>query len=417
MIDWKDLIEREWRLRAAKQAATDDGRFPLMNSAFDSREIVAAVESILSGQLTMSERVHEFERRFAQLAGSPYAVMVNSGSSANLLALAVVSNPARSTALRSGDEVLVPAVCWSTSLWPIIQHGLRPVLVDVDPATLNLSVQDARRRLTARTRAIVMVHVLGNSCDARELSAFAAEHQLLVIEDTCESLGSTAGGRWLGTLGAFGTFSFYYSHHLTTGEGGMVVCTTEEDYDLLKCLRAHGWSRELSNRPAIERQHPDLDPRFLFVNIGYNVRPLEIQAAIGLCQLDRLPGMSRARNANRTALMTALENHPAWHGQFSFPAAGAGIEPVWFGFAALLSDDRDRAEFLQRLSANGVENRPIISGNFARQPGLALHGVEVDPLDYPGAEEVHRRGFFIGLHGQQLGEDAVARLADLMLTT
>lgn len=413
MTSWKTQIEEEWTRR--HREAPGDPLFPLMKQAFDGREIIAAVESLLSGQLTMRDGVAAFERRFAETIGAKYAVMVNSGSSANLLAVAAASNPAAHRRLEPGDEVLIPAVCWSTSFWPLVQHGLRPVLVDVDPDTLNLSIEDARRRITPRTRAILLVHVLGNSSPMHDVMRVARDHDLLLIEDTCESLASTAAGKNLGTFGRFGTFSFYYSHHVTTGEGGMVACATEEDYDLLKCLRAHGWSREASNRAEIESQHPDIDPRFLFINCGYNLRPLELQAALGNCQLDRLPEISRARNTNRERLIGRLTSHPRWHDQLSFTKAADGTEPVWFGFTGLIRERENRVSFLRMLSENGVENRPVISGNFARQPGLRRFGIDADPRDYPGAEEIHHRGFFIGLQSEVLPDAILDRVAGILL--
>jgi CDP-6-deoxy-D-xylo-4-hexulose-3-dehydrase len=413
MSDWKDIVRAEWRKRHPETA--DDGAFPLMERTFDTEEIVAAVDTILSGQVTMSTRVSEFERRFAEVVGAPYAVMVNSGSSANLLAVSAAANSARAHHLRAGDEVLVPAVCWSTTVWPLVQCGLVPVFVDVDPRTLNISVDDLARRITDRTRAIMIVHVLGNGCDMSRIRGLAAQHSLLVIEDTCESLGTTSDGKVVGTLGDFGTYSFYYSHHMTTGEGGMVVCHTLEDYDLLRCLRAHGWTRQLSDRERVEASHPDIDPRFLFVNVGYNVRPLDVQAAIGIEQLKRLDAMNAARISNRDAIVADLLAHPEWRDQFRIIDADRGSAPAWFGLALLLNDDRDLREYLAALSAAGVENRPIISGNFCRQPALARIGLSIDPLAYPGAEDVHHRGFFIGVQSTPLPEAKRRSLVERLL--
>ena len=415
MNDWKSAIEAEWNRR---HAPTVDGPlFPLMNPGFGTAEIVAAVETLLSGRVTMGERVREFERQFAEFVGAPYAVMVNSGSSANLLAVSVCANPARERRLVAGDEVLVPAVCWSTSVWPLIQCGLRPVFVDVDPETLNLSIEDLERRITSKTRAIMMIHVLGNSAPIAEAMAIARQHDLIVIEDTCESLGAAAGDRMLGAHGDFGTFSFYYSHHITTGEGGMVVCHTAADADLLRCLRAHGWTRELAGREEVEVASPDIDPRFNFVNLGYNLRPLEVQAAFGIIQLARIREMNRVRNENRHKIIAAMTAHPLWSDQYSFTRASTGTSPAWFGFTLLSSGERDVPALLRTLTSRGVENRPVISGNFARQPALRLLGLEIDPRDYPGAEAVHSRGFFIGLHSTPLSDSLVEQLADVLLTS
>jgi CDP-6-deoxy-D-xylo-4-hexulose-3-dehydrase len=349
------------------------------------------------------------------MVGAPFAVMVNSGSSANLLAVACAANPLRARHLRRDDEVLVPAVCWSTSVWPIVQAGLTPVFVDVDPRTLNISIDDVRRKLTPRTRAIMVVHVLGNACDMQAIRTLAEERDLVVIEDACESLGTVSHGRSAGTHGDFGTYSFYYSHHMTTGEGGMVVCRTPEDQDLLRCLRAHGWSRHLSNRAEIDAEYPDIDSRFVFVNLGYNVRPLDIQGAIGLVQLERLPRMNEARNDNRVRMVEALRGHPRWRGQFQIAEAERECTPAWFGLAMLLTGDRPLREFLDALTARGVENRPIISGNFCRQPAWQRLGYAIDPRSFPGAEAVHHRGFFIGVQSRPLSDARIAALADRLL--
>src|ERR1700687_433328 len=188
MADWKAAIEQEWLKR--RREAGPAGVFPLIAQSFDSREIISAVDGLLTGRLTMDGRVREFEAAFASYVGAQFAVMVNSGSSANLLAMSVAANPARKRHLQRGDEVLVPAVCWSTSLWPIVQLGLKPIFVDVDPATLNADLTDARAKISRRTKAIVAVHILGNSAPMNELLALVREHDLLLLEDTCESLGS-----------------------------------------------------------------------------------------------------------------------------------------------------------------------------------------------------------------------------------
>ena len=415
MSDWKFAITDEWNKR--EELRKREIHFPLIARNFDSREIIAGVDCLLSGQLTMAGKVREFEIAFAKFIGAKYAVMVNSGSSANLLAFAVATNPLRKNYLKAGDEVLVPTVCWSTSLWPIIQLGLKPVFVDSDPETLNIDISDARKKMTSATRGMIAVHILGNSAPMKELIAFAQEHQLLLIEDTCESLGASAEGQFLGTFGEFGTFSFYYSHHMTTGEGGMVVCKTLEDYDLLKCLRAHGWSRELSNRSELEKENPEVDPRFLFVNLGYNLRPMEIQATFGLCQLDRLTQMNENRNRNHQNLSKALQCHPRWQNQFSFPAQPVGTQAVWFGFPLLLQTRyaHFRSQFQDYLSQNQVENRPIVSGNMTRQPALNLLNLSFDAKNYPGAEQIHHAGIFIGLHTEILSPVLIDTLSDILL--
>ncbi len=399
-------------------AVDDKLEFPLVDSSYDNEEIISCIATLLSGQLTMSTQVREFEHQFAQYCGAPYAVMVNSGSSANLLAVSALVNPLRKQHLRPGDKVAVPAVCWSTSLWPIIQMGLIPVLVDVDPETLNLSIPAFKEALTRHDlRAVMMVHILGNSTRMHELMSIVREENLMLIEDTCESLGSTFAGGALGSIGEFGTFSFYFSHHMTTIEGGMVLARTEEDYDLLKCLRAHGWSREQSNRADLERQHPHIDPRFLFINLGYNVRPMEIQAAFGLHQLKRLDDMNAHRRANVNRLRAAFRAHPSWQEQLTFPTAPQDIDACWFGFPFLInpSISVDPSQLARSLLERGIDTRPIVSGNMALQPAVKHFNVDLSLGPFAGAQRVHDRGLFIGCHAKPIADATLDKLVDVVL--
>lgn len=424
-MGWRNEVSEEWRRRRALDPS--GSRYPLGGATFDEREIIEAVDVLLSGQITMSSRVAAFEKRFAEAVGAPHAVMVNSGSSANLLALAALADPLRlrqgRPSLPPGSDVLVPAVCWSTSVWPIVQVGCRPVFVDVDPKTLNVDVEDVRRRITSSTRAIVAVHVLGNCADLGALRKLVLERDLLLVEDTCEALGSKAlipeYGRFdLGTFGNFGTYSFYYSHHITTGEGGMVVCQDEADADRLRSLRAHGWARDgRVERTAKERENPGIDPRFLFVRQGFNVRPTEIQAAFGLIQIERLLEMNVARVHNRAAVVRAVWEHPIWHGQFTFAEASPGVDPAWFGLSMMLVPkyQHRREAFASYLTRFGIENRPIVSGNFLRQPAARERDFG-DPKLFPGAEAVHERGIFIGLSPVRMSSERVEWLADAIMS-
>lgn len=392
--------------------------FPLVDASYDNQEIIRCIETILSGQLTMGPRVREFEQAFAAKLGVPFAVMVNSGSSANLLAVSAVVNPARTRRLAPGDCVAVPAVCWSTSLWPLVQMGLCPVLIDVDPSTLNLSIPSLLRAMELHPiRAVMMVHILGCSTDLPALLAIVQKHDLVLIEDTCESLGSTHRGRWLGTLGDFGTFSFYFSHHMTTIEGGMIVGKTQEDEDLLRCLRSHGWSREQSNRAEIERSNPGIDPRFLFVNLGYNVRPMEIQAAFGSEQLRRLDAMNAHRKDNVRRLREAVRGHALWADQLLFPTPSSGLEACWFGFPFLVTGSTrfDNRAFTSMLLERGIDTRPIVSGNMALQPAIRLLPVDLSLGPFEGTQRVHERGVFIGCHAKPLEESQIQWLADSVL--
>ncbi|MCL2091363.1 MAG: aminotransferase class I/II-fold pyridoxal phosphate-dependent enzyme [Micrococcales bacterium] len=368
-------------------------RCPLSVPLYGADEVDGALDSLLTQNVTMGAKVDEFEKAFADHVGSRHAVMVNSGSSANLLALAVLSSPGVTGALVPGDEVIVPAVTWSTTLAPIVQHGCVPVLVDIDPQTLNLRPDDLEAALSPRTRAVMPVHLLGNPVDMAPLVQFARRHDLWVVEDTCESLGSSVAGRTAGTFGHFGTYSFYFSHHITTIEGGMLVTDDDDLADLARSVRAHGWTRDMSNRAEMEAYNPTIDPRFLFVHLGYNLRPTEISAAFGLVQLKRLDQFNAARRVNAARLARAFSESPG----LRCVTEQAGGRSTWFGFAIIADDADTRTRLSAHLEAAGIATRPIVAGNLASQPAFrdAPHRT-VGTL--PHATAIGRNGLFVGNH-------------------
>lgn len=226
-------------------------KFPLIENTYDQTDIDVMIDVLRSDKLTMGKKVEQFEREFSKYIGSNYSIMVNSGSSANLLAMSVATNYMRKNKLNTGDKIIIPNICWSTSIWPLIQMGLIPVFVDVDPDTMNIDINELKKIITPDIKGIMVVHILGNCTNMNEIMNIVNDNNLFLIEDTCESLGSTYNGKKLGTFGDFGTYSFYYSHHITTIEGGMIVCNNKEDYELLKCLRSHGWIRQLDDKEKI----------------------------------------------------------------------------------------------------------------------------------------------------------------------
>lgn len=394
--------------------------FPLVDSSYDNQEILSCIATLLGGQLTMGPQVKKFENKFSDYIGSPYAVMVNSGSSANLLAFSSITNPLRKRHLKKGDKVAIPAICWSTSLWPIIQMGLIPVLIDIRPDTLNLSLESMKASLLKHEiKAVMMVHVLGNSTEVGKLLEIVEDNNLLLIEDTCESLGTKYKNNYLGTLGDFGTFSFYFSHHMTTIEGGMIVAKTQEDCDLLKCLRTHGWSREQSNREALEAQYEHIDSRFLFINLGYNVRPMEIQASFGLEQIKRLEEMNAYRRENVCKLRQVFKLHHLWRNQLEFPKPTADLDPCWFGFPFIINENIkiNYKNFTKTLLDRGIDTRPIISGNMALQPAIRHFDIDLSMGPFSGAKAVHDRGFFVGCHSKLLSPERIHWLANTILNT
>jgi len=391
-------------------------KYPLVDSTYDNIEINKSIEVLKSGQLTMGPLVKKFENNFSKFVGASYSLMVNSGSSANLLAFSAITNPARKNHLRPGDRVAIPAVCWSTSLWPIIQTGLVPVLIDVDPKTLNLSLYSLKKAiLKDNIKAIMMVHVLGNSTEIDEMLDIVKNNNIILIEDTCESLGSKYKDDFLGTIGEFGTFSFYFSHHMTTIEGGMIICKNMEDYDLLKCLRTHGWSREQSNKEKLEKENRNIDPRWLFINIGFNLRPTEIQATFGIEQIKRLDIMNNNRRENVRKLRRTFMTNSMWENQLAFPKATKDLDPCWFGFPFLVKRKLNMRQLTENLFTHGIETRPIISGNIAIQPALKLFNVDLSMGPFVGAQEIHDRGLFVGCHSKLLDDEKVDFLVKAVL--
>ena len=374
--------------------ALPDDTCPLSVPLYGAEEVCGALDALLDQQVTAGRRVREFEQKFADFIGSRHAVMVNSGSSANLLALSVLTHGSLPGGLRPGDEVIAPAVAWSTTLAPILQIGCVPVLVDIDPDTLNLRADDLVDAISPKTRGIMPVHLLGNPVDMEGVMAIARPRGLWVVEDTCESLGSSIGARKVGSFGDFGTFSFYFSHHITTIEGGMLITDDDRLADLARSIRAHGWTRDMANREELERANPWVDPRFLFVNLGYNLRPTEVNAAFGLVQLERLEEFNERRRENARYLVDALSGLSH---SIRFVSEQEGGRSTWFGFTVMLPDGDTRRALSRHLEARRIETRPIVAGNLAVQPAFRDNPHRtVGSL--ANATQVGERGLFIGNH-------------------
>ena len=392
-------------------------KYPLLSNAFNSNDINCGIKVLKSKQLTMSNITKKFEKNFAKVVGAKYALMTNSGSSANLLALSAITNPIFKKKLNPGDEVLIPAVCWSTSLWPIIQNQLKPVFVDVELDTFNICLNDLKKKISKKTKAILIVHVLGTSTDMIKLNKIVKKNNLLLIEDTCESLGAKYSKKPLGSYGDFGTYSFYYSHQITSGEGGMVVCNDKFNYNLLKTLRSHGWSRDIRLDKKYIKKFKHIDNRFLFINSGYNFRPTDIQAAIANNQLKRLKQFMKMRNKNRNLLIDTIKKHKNWNDQFKFVNFSKKIKPSWFGLPVLINENYKSVKhrFLNFITKCGIENRPIISGNFANQPSAFLYNLNPKKEKFKNAQIIEDLGFFIGLHTQELNLKDAQFIANTLL--
>ena len=395
-------------IKYSKKNSNSKIKYPLIGEPFNSADIIAGAEVLLKGRLTMSEVTKKFEKQFAKYLGVKYALMVNSGSSANLLALSALVNPKNKKKLKLNDECMVPALCWSTSLWPIVQAGMKPRFVDVDTKTFNIDLNDLEKKITKKTKAIVAVHVLGNSTDMKRLSSIISKNKLTLIEDTCESLGSKYSGKFLGTFGKYGTYSFYVSHQISAGEGGMIVCNDYEDYEIIHRLRAHGWDRGLKNKT---------NNNFNFVNSGFNLRPLDLTAAIGFNQFKRLNIMSNIRKSNREKIIKSIKTSPRFKNQIEFLQPIKNLKPSWFGLPILINKKylRNKNKYLNYLNNNGIETRPIISGNFVNQPSVKLYKLNHKREKFKGAQEIEDRGFFIGLDTKKITQKEIILLKEKLL--
>jgi len=384
-------------------------KYLLVEYPFSKNDILEGRKVLSYGKfITMNKVTKEFEKKFAKYLGVKYALMVNSGSSANLLAFFALINPKLKNKIKPGSECIIPTICWSTSLWPIIQAGLKPRFVDVDLKNFNIDLEDLEKKITNKTKAILAVHVLGNSTNMNKLKQIAKKNNLILIEDTCESLGSKFNSKNLGSFGRFGTFSFFVSHQISAGEGGMIVCNDYNDYKIIHSLRAHGWDRGLNNNKKND---------FNFINSGFNLRPTDITAAIGLSQFKRLNSMIKIRASNRSKIINSVKKQKNWNKQIEFLYAAKNVNPSWFGIPMLINKKfmKKKQKYLKFLNKNGIETRPIISGNFLNQPVAKLYKLNQKQEYFKNAEEIDKRGFFIGLHATKIEDKMVKFLTNKLL--
>ena len=396
-------------------------KYDLLENGFSNEDISIGKKVLNSKRITMASYTRKFELVFARKLGAKYALMVNSGSSANLLATFAAGNPLKKNHLNRGDEVLIPALCWSTSIWPLVQFGLKPVLVDIDIQTLNINIEDLIKKITKKTKAIMLINVLGISSDLFKIKKIANKFKLIIIEDNCESLGSRLKNKYLGTFGDYGSYSFYYSHQITSGEGGMITCNKKEDYDILFALRSHGWlggtrhyKRSLKSYNQYAKQNPQLDPRYIFINSGFNLRPTDIQAAIAHNQFNRLDKLKKFRNINRNLLINKITKSKKWNNQFQFISIPKDIDPSWMGLPILLSNrfKNKKKKFMTILDKMGIETRPIISGNFANQPAAKLYKLCKKNEKFENSQKVQDLGFLIGLHTRKISKSNLKLIHD-----
>jgi len=367
--------------------------YELAASTWGKEEIEALQEVITSGRFTMGPKVAEFEQAFSAYFGKKYGIMVNSGSSANLVAVAALffkkDNP-----LRAGDEVIVPAISWATTYHPLQQYGLRLKFVDVDLQTLNIDERLLEKALTPKTRMVVGVSILGNPAPLGALRKFSDKHGLYFLEDNCESMDAEVDGKKTGTFGDLNTFSFFFSHHISTIEGGMVLTDDEELAHLTRSMRAHGWTRDLpENTTLYDRKSSDYFEAYRFILPGYNVRPTDLNGAIGLQQIKKLPAFTEQRRRNWALFQKRFGNDPR------FTIQRENGKSSCFAFTVVLNNasigDRDRV--FSALKEADIGFRIITGGCFLRHDVIKYYDYEVVG-EVRNANLAHDYGFFVGNH-------------------
>lgn len=367
--------------------------YKLACSTWDKKELDAIQSVIDKDMYTMGDRVREFENDFSNFMNTKYSVMVSSGSTANLLATASLfftKNPK----LKRGDEVIVPAVSWSTTYFPLHQYGLRLKFVDIDLETLNYDLESLSEAISEQTKLIVIVNLLGNPNDFDAISAMIKDKNIILLEDNCESLGAEYGGRQAGTFGLLGTYSTFFSHHIATMEGGFVTTNDDELYHILLSIRAHGWTRNLPKENLVSNKSDDwFTESFRFVLPGYNVRPIEMSGAIGVEQLKKLPKFIENRRLNALTFNKLFNNHPDFMIQKEIGKSS------WFGFSLIIRPESSliRKDVVDLLSENGIECRPIVAGDFTQNEVMKYFDYEIFG-NLSNAKYLHDNGLFVGNH-------------------
>ena len=367
-------------------------KYEITSSTFGPSEKEAMLNVINSDMFTMGRNVKEFEDCFANYFGRKYAVMVNSGSSANLIAVASLFYRGKNS-LKRGDEVIVPCISWATTFYPLYQYGLRLKFVDVDLNTLNYDIDELKKAVGPETKIIVAVSVLGNPCNFDEITKICDENNIILFEDNCESMGAKFNEAYTGTFGLMGTFSTFFSHHISTTEGGIILTDDSEIYSLCKSLRNHGWTRDQEDGSSIyQKKDDDFFEAYRFILPGYNVRPTELQGAIGKVQLNKLDDFLEVRRENAKHFVELFKNDTRFIIQKEVGTSS------WFCFTMIVDphSDMKREVTLDVLKDAEIEYRIITGGNFLRHDVIKYFDYQATKS--VNADIVHDNGFFVGNH-------------------
>ncbi len=396
---------------------------------FDSQEYIAAVRSLLSGWLVLGQEAIKFEHKFPKYLGKRLGILTNSGSSANLLMLAALTSK-RGFNLPKGTKVITPIAGFPTTLNPILQLGFEPVFVDIELDTLNLDLDQVEKKLKEdpSIKVITFAHVLGNPPNLTKLMQLVEKYKLIFLEDCCDGLGSTYRNQMLGSFGHMSSCSFYPAHHITMAEGGFVACNDENTEKILRSFRDWGrgcycvgkqnqlecgmCEKRFNNwLPSLPNE--EFDHKYVYEEIGYNLKPIELQAAMGLSQLKKLDEIGALRRRNHKLLYNIFEVYSDY---FILPKATEGSDPDWFAFALTIKDNSKftRAEFCKFLEKNKIQTRPYFAGNILLQPGY--QGImDSDKVinDFPIARKVTTDTFFLGC-SPVITEEQIKYIADIV---
>lgn len=369
-------------------------KYPLSFDSWSNKDLSDLYKLINKRRLTSGKTVKKFEENYSKKFGHKYSVMVNSGSSANLLMISALRIFFQDR-IFDKDEIIVPTLSWGTTYFPILQNKLKCRFVDIDKKSLNINIDKINEAINSKTKAILAVNILGNSCDFTNIREIARKNNLILLEDNCESLGSLYNGKFTGTFGLMSSSSFYFSHHISTIEGGMVSTNNLKIYKLLISLRSHGWSREI----YVNKSNNFFD-KFKFLYPGYNLRSTEINAFLGLRELKKFNKYVEIRKKNFSCF---LKNMEIFKDFFSIPILNdQKYISNTFGFPILIENKRIKLlDLVNFLNKNLIETRPIVTGNFTKQPVIKFFDLNKN-LIYENADFIHNNGFFIGNSNKNL---------------
>ena len=386
-------IKSEWQKFHSKK---NNRKIKLHEPTFGVEEIFGFTKQLITTNVTMGKQVESFEKNICDKFGFRYAVSSNSGSSANLLMISALMSNLYSKRLKKNDEIIVPALAWSTSIFPLTQYGLKPVFVDCDLKTMNIDIDQVKKAISKKTKGILTIPIYGNPCEMDEITKICKKKGLILLEDTCESMGAKYNNKFLGSFGLASSFSFYFSHHITCLEGGITVTNDYELAEIMKIIRSHGWIRNVKEKEKWIKNYPKIDPNFLFVNEGYNLRLTEPQARMGTIQIKKLDYFIEKRRNNADNLMNLMKE---FNDLFIYQHEKKKSFHTWFGFTIIIKDIKvvDRGKLCKFLNKNGIETRVIVSGNFASQPVVKTFKHRI--VGYlENASKIMTNGFSIGIH-------------------